>query len=136
MAQETVIHRVDAELGAGVAVDAIPVDLAEDGIDELLVAFVEYGTMTWPDEFTELLAGGPDRTVRVTTPGRRWLVQLTTKDVQVMESDVDSPDAEIAGSAPDVLLWLWTRGGADGVTSTGDAEAVALLRRVLVASTQ
>ena len=45
MAQETVIHRVDAELGAGVAsIAPIPADLAHDGIDEFLVAFVEYGT--------------------------------------------------------------------------------------------
>jgi hypothetical protein len=40
MAQETVIHRVDAELAAGAPVAVIPGDLAADGIDELLAAFV------------------------------------------------------------------------------------------------
>jgi hypothetical protein len=36
MAQETVIHRADAELAAGAPVAVIPGDLAADGIDELL----------------------------------------------------------------------------------------------------
>ncbi len=47
MAQETVIHRVDAELAAGSQIAAIPADLAADGIDELLVIFVQYGTTNW-----------------------------------------------------------------------------------------
>ena len=36
MAQETVIHRIDAELGADPPIAPIPDDLAIDGIDELL----------------------------------------------------------------------------------------------------
>jgi hypothetical protein len=34
-----------------------------------------------------------------------------------------------------VLLWLWSRGGEDA-TVTGDEETIALLCKVLVASTQ
>jgi uncharacterized protein (TIGR03083 family) len=136
MAQETVIHRVDAELGAGVEPAPIPADVAADGVDELLVAFVEYGTTVWPDDFTELLAGVGERTIRVATPERTWPLRLTTKDVRVEQSDVDTPDAVISGSAEDVLRWLWNRGGAEGVTTTGDQEAITLLRQVLVASTQ
>jgi hypothetical protein len=41
MAQETVVHRVDAELAAEVAPGAIPDDIALDGIDEFLIAFIE-----------------------------------------------------------------------------------------------
>jgi hypothetical protein len=136
MAQETVIHRVDAELGAGAAIAPIPDDLAEDGIDELFVAFVEYGTTMWPDEFAEMLAGVGDRTVRVVTPGRSWLLRLTPKSVRVDQSVVDSPDAVIEGPAADVLLWVWSRGGEAGVSVTGDRDIVALTRQVLVASTQ
>jgi hypothetical protein len=136
MAQETVIHRVDAELAAAASLAPIPADLAADGIDELFVAFVEYGTTMWPDEFAEMLAGVGDRTVRVVTPDQSWLLRLTTKDVRVDQSDVDSPDATVEGSAEDVLLWLWSRGGESGVSVTGDADVVALLRQVLVASTQ
>ncbi len=42
MAQETVIHRIDAELGTGQPVTQVPADLAVDGIDELLKVFVAY----------------------------------------------------------------------------------------------
>ena len=73
MAQETVIHRVDAELGARAQVTGIPSDLAADGIDELLVAFVQYGTTNWPEEFAELLKPAGDRLVSVVTPERPGL---------------------------------------------------------------
>ena len=33
-----------------------PAAAAADRIDALLVAFVQYGTATWPHEFTKLLA--------------------------------------------------------------------------------
>jgi uncharacterized protein (TIGR03083 family) len=135
MAQETVIHRVDAELAAGEVIAAIPGDLAADGVDELLVAFVQYDTTTWPDEFAELLAPAGDRTVRVVTPQRSWLLRLTTRDVRVDGSDADSPSATVEGAAPDVLLWLWNRGG-EGAMTTGDEETIALARDVLIKSTQ
>jgi uncharacterized protein (TIGR03083 family) len=136
MAQETVIHRVDAELAAGVPLAPIPGDLAADGIDELFVAFIEYGTTVWPDEYADTLADAGERTVRVSTPERAWTLRLTTKDVRVVESDVDSPDATIEGRAADVLLWLWSRGGEAGTSIIGDADTVALMRQVLVVSTQ
>ena len=44
MAQETVIHRVDAELAAGEPIAPIPDDLAVDGIDEVLERFLAYGS--------------------------------------------------------------------------------------------
>ncbi len=135
MAQETVIHRVDAELAAGEPVAAIPGDLAADGIDELLTAFVQYGTTGWPEEFAELLAPAGDRAVSVVTPQQSWRLRLTTTGVRVEQSAVDPPSATVEGPAPDVLLWLWSRGG-EGATTTGDEEAIALLRKVLVASTQ
>ena len=44
MAQETVIHRVDAELALGEPFAPIPDDLALDGIDEVLERFLAFGT--------------------------------------------------------------------------------------------
>jgi hypothetical protein len=135
MAQETVIHRVDAELAAGAQVNAIPGDLAADGIDELLVAFVEYGTTNWPGEFAELLKPAGDRLVSVVTPERSWVLRLTGRDVRVDGAAGGAPAAVAGGPAADVLLWLWGRGG-EGATVTGDEETIALLRKVLAASTQ
>jgi uncharacterized protein (TIGR03083 family) len=135
MAQETVIHRVDAELAAGQAIAPISDELAADGIDELLVVFVEYGTTNWPEEFAELLAGAGNRAICVATPGRSWLLRMTTTGVLVADSGSASPSATVRGPAQEVLLWLWNRGG-ERAAATGDEEALALLHKVLVESTQ
>src|SRR5262249_32386193 len=116
-------------------VAAIPDDLAADGVDELLVVFVQYATTEWPEDFAGLLEAAGNRTVRLVAPQRSWLLHMTSRDVRVDESDADSPSATVEGSAPDLLVWLWSRGGA-GVMATGDAETIALLRKVLVESTQ
>lgn len=48
MAQETVVHRIDAELAAGLPVTAVPEDLAIDGIDEVLNRMLAFGSVAWP----------------------------------------------------------------------------------------
>jgi hypothetical protein len=85
MAQETVIHRADAELAAGAPVAVIPGDLAADGIDELLAAFVQYDTAARPQKVAGLLAAAGGRAVSVVTPQRSWLLSLTTSGVRVDE---------------------------------------------------
>jgi uncharacterized protein (TIGR03083 family) len=42
MAQETVVHRIDAEQAAGRPVTTVPDDLAVDGVDEVLKRFLGY----------------------------------------------------------------------------------------------
>jgi uncharacterized protein (TIGR03083 family) len=135
MAHETVVHRVDAELAAGSPVDDIPTDLAADGVDEVLVTILQYETATWPEDYVDLLASAGDRAVDVVTPQRSWRVRLGETGVQVTEPGDDTPGAAIGGSAPELLLWLWNRGG-EHVTTTGDDGLVRLLRDVLAASTQ
>jgi len=136
MAQETVIHRVDAELGAGVPHAAIPDDLARDGIDEVLVAFLQYGSMNWPDEYAPTLAEADGRTVRLETTGQAWLVKPTPEGVDVRVTDEGAADAVVRGEPRDLLLWLWNRGGEDAVSTTGDPAVVANFRRLMVTSTQ
>ena len=135
MAQETVIHRVDAELGAAAQVTGIPDDLAAAGIDELLTVFVQYGTTNWPEEFAELLKPAGDRLVSVVTPQRSWALHLTTRDVRVDGAAAGTPAAVVEGPAADVLPWLGGRGG-EGAVASGGGDTVALLREVLAASTQ
>jgi len=136
MAQETVIHRVDAELGAGMPITDIPDDVAVDGIDELLVAFVEFGARTWPDEYAPLLASADGRAVRIEAGDSAWLVRPTPEGVQVRGSDVDSAEAMVRGEPASVLLWLWNRDGDGVVSKSGDEDVLALLHEVLVVSTQ
>src|SRR5260221_2527028 len=132
MAQETVIHRVDAELAAAGPLAAIPGDLAADGIDELLVAFVQYDIALLPDKFADLLASAGDRTIGVETPQRSWLISLTAGAVHVDGQGGGSPDATVRGLAPQVLLWLWNRGWAY-VTHFGDVDQISLLHNDLAA---
>jgi uncharacterized protein (TIGR03083 family) len=133
MAQETVIHRVDAELGAGVAIAGIPADLAIDGIDEFLVAFIAYGSEEWADDFAEVLTGADGRSVRLHTDGAQWSVTMTKAGIQVSSSDVDDPGAVVSGAPVDLLLWMWNRADGDKVSVTGDEKLVGYLREVLTA---
>jgi uncharacterized protein (TIGR03083 family) len=142
MAQESVIHRVDAELALGAAVAPIPADLAVDGIDELLRVFLAYGAETWVDYFAPTLKESPGHTVAVRVDGSGWLVTTSPGGVEVTDGDGDDGEASATTSAavtgpPDaVLRWLWARGGDDRVTVHGDGAAVVELRRLLVIATQ
>jgi len=86
MAQETVIHRVDAELALGEPIAPIPDDLALDGIDEVLERFLSFSTTEWADDFAAL----PDKPlppVLVSCADRAWLVQATPDGVTVTGGD-------------------------------------------------
>jgi uncharacterized protein (TIGR03083 family) len=140
MAQETVVHRIDAQLAAGVPVTPAPDDLATDGVDEVLKRFLAYGSEQWPDEYATLKGGhlatgdGTD-TVIVTTGLVSWTVRPTAASVTVIDGRADGARAEVA-AAPDAMLrWLWGRAGDDAVTVTGDPEWEAYLRRLLAALT-
>jgi uncharacterized protein (TIGR03083 family) len=138
MAQETVIHRIDAELALGSAVQPIPAHLALDGVDEVLVVFLAYASALWCEDFGDDLARADGRPVLVSTGGSGWLVRAGADGVSV-ESGVGPgpvPAAATIRAEPDSMLrWLWGRGG-NGVTVEGDAELVARLRRLLVIATQ
>jgi len=151
MAQETVIHRIDAELGGGARISSIPADLAIDGVDELLKVFVAYSVTEWGDYFTEALAGSPGRThkVRITattdSPSVTWLVKTSPGDFTVdggpgeAVNDESAADVTVSGTPADVLRWAWNRGtpGEPGrVTINGDAGALAEFFRCVVIATQ
>jgi uncharacterized protein (TIGR03083 family) len=136
MAQESVIHRVDAELGAGVPMATIPEDLARDGIDEVLVAFLGYGSRAWPDEYAPTLADADGRTIRLETTGASWLVRPTRDGIDVRAAEEEAGDAVVRGEPVDLLLWLWNRAGEEVVSTSGDPGVVAYFRRVMVAGTQ
>ncbi|MEU1050862.1 maleylpyruvate isomerase family mycothiol-dependent enzyme [Streptomyces sp. NPDC005897] len=141
MAQETVVHRIDAELATGRPVTAVPDDLAVDGVDELLKVFTAYAVTEWGDCFTEILDGSPGRTVLVRAgDDAAWRVRTGPGEFTVTDGAGDgTADVTLSGSPEDVLRSLWNRAGADGdrgVTVEGDPPALAELRRCLVVATQ
>ena len=103
MAQETVVHRVDAELGVGVPVAPIPDDLAIDGVDELLKVFVSYSVGEWGEYFTEALADSPGRSYAIATDGAVWRVRTSpghfdvTSGPGLTAADDGAPDVTISG---------------------------------------
>jgi uncharacterized protein (TIGR03083 family) len=140
MAQETVIHRIDAELGTGQPVAAVPTDLAIDGIDELLKVFVAYSVANWANYFTDILLGSPGRTYLVRTDGAAWRAR-TGPGLFAVEDGAgqDAADVTVSGPPTAVLRWMWNREGAGEpteVTVEGAPEAVAELRRCIVTATQ
>ena len=144
MAQETVIHRLDAELAAraaiGSPVSPVPSDIAADGVDEVLIRFLGYGSTVWADEFASLrgprleTAGGDD-TVLVETEGKTWTVRPRPGHVDVTNGTGGEVHAVVGGDPEPLLRWLWGRGQND-VWWTGDQAWADYLRRLLVATTQ
>jgi uncharacterized protein (TIGR03083 family) len=140
MAQETVIHRIDAELGTGQRVAPVPDDLALDGIDELLKVFVAYAVAEWGDYFTDILASSPGRTYAVRTDGAAWRAR-TGPGRFTVEDGAGGGEADVTVSGPPaaMLRWVWNRespGEPSGVTVEGAPEAVEELQRCIVTATQ
>jgi hypothetical protein len=151
MAQESVIHRIDAELGTGAAIAPVPDDLAVDGVDELLKVFVGYSVEAWGDYFAEALANSPGRvyqietTATADTPGVGWVVRTSPGTFTVeggpgeKPADDPAPDVTIAGHPTDMLRWAWNRetpGEPSRVTVEGSEAALAEFGRCVVIATQ
>jgi uncharacterized protein (TIGR03083 family) len=158
MAQETVVHRVDAELGAGVAVAPVPDDLAIDGVDELLKVFVGFAVGEWPEDFANEWpkdsSGAPgypaSRTYAIRTDGASWVVKTAPGRFDVaggpgasvgsgVTVEGGTPDVVVRGAPVELLRWVWNRemsGSPTAVTIEGDLEALPDLRQFVVIATQ
>ena len=132
MAQETVVHRVDAELAAG-AVTPVPADLALDGVDEVLRIFLTWGTNAFADEpdTARLLRDCDGRAVRIETGPLRFVVRPTPERIELTGSGPAA--ARVRADPPEMLLWLWNR-GADARVE-GEPAPVEQLRRLLADAT-
>lgn len=137
MCHETVVHRVDAELVAGLELAPIPRDIALDGVDEFLTMFLAYYSQEHPEHYADLLPGADPRPVTIAAGEREWTVTLTPKGVAVGEYLVPDQSAyerneaaRISGEPSEVLLWLWGRLDERAVHWIGDPELVTQFFRV------
>jgi uncharacterized protein (TIGR03083 family) len=137
MAQETAVHRLDVEDGAGTPTP-IDAELAADGIDEVLDVFISEG---WDDDVTPEEWGdvdphaGEGKTIGIRAAGRTWRSTLGPSTIALDRSDGPA-DAYVAGDPESVLLWLWGRRGDDVVVLDGDPDVLRTFRDRLVIATQ
>jgi uncharacterized protein (TIGR03083 family) len=140
MAQETVVHRIDAELAAGLPVTAVPDDLAVDGVDEVLKRFLGYDAEGLDRlEGGHLAGDGARDTITVLAGPASWTVRPSPRQVVVHDGASDNPRVVIQAAPDPMLRWLWGRAGevdSEAVRLTGDPAWAAYLRRMLVATTQ
>ncbi len=109
MAQETVVHRVDAEAAAGHP-SVVDDDIALDGIDEMLRVFL--GGPWWEEEPEPAATGS---TYAITAAGETWRVTLQTTAVTIARGPGDAV-AEVTGMPYDVLMWVWGRPSSAAVS--------------------
>ena len=113
MAQETAVHRWDAEQAAGAPAPIEP-DLAADGIDEFLEYFVEEKRLADGTESVRLHA---------TDTGGDWTIRVANGALSFTHERA-STDASVTGSASDLLLLLWRRIPINALQIDGDREAL------------
>ena len=114
-AHETSVHRVDAELAAGLPVTPVTPPFAADGIAELLTCFI-----TRPGG---RLRSDPARVLRVRCADAAgdWVVRIGPDGVRTSAgSDVTGSDCLVTGAADDLYLALWNRRPASVLVVEGD----------------
>lgn len=133
MAQETVIHRIDAEQALGGAGSAVADELAVDGVDEVLKVCL----------FDMPVPAGWAGPVVVTAGSRCWTVDrhgvLGAGDgpdsvMRAVDGVAVSPAATFSGAPEQVLRWLWGR--SDTIEVDGRTAAANAFRQLLRDSTQ
>jgi uncharacterized protein (TIGR03083 family) len=124
-AHETTMHRVDM---ASAALGHVPlagstgigVELALDGLDELLLGFV-------PRPSSTLRADEPIVvTVEPIDTDRSWTVRIDTGPPVSSAGSAAQPDATLTGTACGLYLGLWNRG--DEIAEHGEAPVLGLWR--------
>jgi uncharacterized protein (TIGR03083 family) len=129
MAQETAVHRVDAESAHG-GHRPVPAALAADGVSELLEVFLA------PHAEGEPVGGrGESLHLHATDTEGEWRLRLLPAGVEVGQGHAQG-DAGAAGSASDLLLFLWGRAGPDPLERSGDPALLPRVRELAAAATQ
>jgi len=120
MAQETAVHRWDAQNAIGDPSD-IDGDLAVDGIDELLFVWL-------PSEAPLKEPPGSSVHVHTTDADGEWLAVLDEEPVITREHA--KGDVALRGPSSEVLLYLWGRVDPSSLEIHGDPATLDHFRSV------
>jgi uncharacterized protein (TIGR03083 family) len=130
-AHEALIHRLDAELTAGVVTE-LDAGLATDGVHEA-IEWMFGGAPGWASSTPD----GPVGRLSTTDTDTSWLVQVghwsgtspntgkTYTDEQMLFLvDAGEPSFELTGTAADLDAWIWNRPPRSEISRTGDTPAL------------
>jgi uncharacterized protein (TIGR03083 family) len=120
IAQETVVHRIDAELAAGDVTDVDPA-MAADGVDELLDVFLPL--------YAGRPVGGNGETLHLhaTDTDGEWLLTFQSDRIDSARGH-SKGDAAVRAGARDLLLLAWGRAALGETETFGDEAVVARFR--------
>lgn len=115
---EAAVHRWDAESAIGVA-QPFESDLAEDAISQIFEVMAPARRASG-----QAPPGSGERfRIRQTDGAGNWTVHFAGDDVRLTES-TEPCDVEMAGTASDLMLFLWQRIPADGLEVRGDRDVL------------
>ena len=127
MAHDTLVHRWDAEAGAGTAGAAMDPAVAADGIDEYLDVFVAVtrGLRSSP--------AGPSFHYECTDTDDNWFLQLPSEGARVVTREPVECAVHLRGPAEGLLLVAWGRLRPDiaGVKVLGDTHILSRWNELL-----
>ncbi|MGC5585690.1 maleylpyruvate isomerase family mycothiol-dependent enzyme [Ornithinimicrobium sp. W1665] len=138
---EATLHRVDAELTAGLPPSPLDPEVAAGAVEHCVDVMWGYVPDWAQDDSTAVVE------LVATDTGDRWQVDVgrwhgtgpesgTEFDMARarragQEPDPALPTATVTGTARDLALWAWGRGPRSAVRIAGDADAVAAVDRLI-----
>jgi uncharacterized protein (TIGR03083 family) len=125
---EATMHRVDAELAAGLAISAIAPDVAAGAVDhavDVMWAWQPEGSRYERRAVVEFIA---------TDTAHRWLVDVGVaadwpRAVRAQDSGGVAASATVRAPVADLALWAWNRGGS--VETSGERASLEALGAVV-----
>lgn len=112
VAQETAVHRWDAESASGIE-EPIELSLAADGIDEIIDTFV-------PVQEAPITGSGQTILLFESDSDMDWPLRLGREGLELGFGD-EEVDVEVRATASDLLLMLWGRVDPKDLDVSGDS---------------
>jgi uncharacterized protein (TIGR03083 family) len=123
---EATMHRVDAELAAGAPVSPISSGVAEGAVDhavDVMWGWMPEGASAQSGDLVEVVATDTGATWHVDVGA--WMTAGGRSAPRAVRATGGDPTARVSGTAENLALWAWTRGG--GVAVDGQSAALDAL---------